>query len=70
MDQIIELENEQEILQLKIKNLKADVKIEELEKKLLNALVDRDKYKNRVIAISRKEQIKNRSIPQFEAVNY
>ena len=70
MDRIIELENEQEILQLKIKNLKADVKIEELEKKLLEALVDRDKYKNRVIAISRNEQIKNRSIPQFEAVNY
>ena len=69
MDQIIELENEQEILQLKIKNLKADVKIEELEKKLLEALVDRDRYKNRVIAISRKEQDKYRCA-EFEAVNY
>ena len=69
MQQIIELENEQEILQLKITNLKADVKIEELEKKLLNALVDRDKYKNRVIAISRNAQIKTRCA-EFEAVNY
>ena len=31
MDRIIQLENEQEILQLKIKNLKDNIKIEELE---------------------------------------
>ena len=52
-----------EYLRLKLEN-------EELKLKLLNALVDRDKYKNRVIAISRNEQIKNRSIPEFEAINY
>tara|TARA_R110002033_G_scaffold74902_3_gene126291 strand:- start:271 stop:480 length:210 start_codon:yes stop_codon:yes gene_type:complete len=68
MDQIIELERQQEFLQLKIINLKARVKIEELEKKLLEALVDLDKYKNRVIAISRKEQIKNRGA-ECEALN-
>jgi len=52
-----------EYLRLKLEN-------EELKLKLLNALVDRDKYKNRVIAISRNEQNKNRSIPEFEAINY
>ena len=51
-----------EYLRLKIEN-------EELKIKLLHAIVDRDKYKNRVIAISRNEQIKNRC-PEFEAVNY
>tara|TARA_R110000772_G_scaffold259666_1_gene377327 strand:- start:263 stop:469 length:207 start_codon:yes stop_codon:yes gene_type:complete len=51
-----------EYLRLKLEN-------EELKLKLLNALVDRDKYKNRVIAISRNQQIKNRC-PEFEAVNY
>jgi len=51
-----------EYLRLKLEN-------EELKLKLLNALVDRDKYKNRVIAISRNEQIKNRCA-EFEAINY
>jgi len=68
MDQIIELEKQQEFLQLKIINLKSRVKIEELEKKLLEALVDLDKYKNRVITISRSEQIKNRGA-ECEALN-
>jgi len=51
-----------EYLRLKIEN-------EELKLKLLNTIVDRDKYKNRVIAISRSEQIKNRCA-EFEAINY